>query len=73
MFDWHDLRKDDTDLPKKSGALCAIIIEHKNAYGDTVLSYKIDRFDAEKHIDFVTYNRGGYNVIAWAELEDFEY
>lgn len=70
---WHDLRKDNTDLPKKTGMLCIIAIEHTNAFGDIVLSYKVDRFDAEEHNDFIIYRRGGYNVVAWAESEDFEY
>ena len=62
---WHDLRKDPNDLPKKNGEYFCKVDYHWEKYG-------VKHFTLQPY----GYNRQwegqGYSVIAWCELPTFD-
>ena len=62
---WHDLRKDPNDLPKKNGEYFCKVNSHWEKYG-------VKHFTLQPY----GYNRQwegqGYSVIAWCEIPTFD-
>lgn len=70
--EWHDLRKDPNDLPKKVGNYIVCYLDTACKRHTFELSF-VDYFEDKHWIDEDNHNIEGYDegVIAWCELPTF--
>ena len=71
--EWHDLRKDPNDLPKKVGNYIVCFLDTACERHTFELSF-VDYFEDKHWIDEDNHNIEGYDegVIAWCEIPTFE-
>ena len=69
---WHDLRKDPTDLPKEVGNYIVCFLDTACERHTFELSF-VDYFEDKHWIDEDNHNIEGYDegVIAWCEIPTF--
>ena len=70
---WHDLRKDPTDLPKEVGNYIVCFLDTACERHTFELSF-VDYFEDKHWIDEDNHNIEGYDegVIAWCEIPTFD-
>ena len=73
MIEWHDLRKNPNDLPKKTGNYIVCYLDTTCERHSFELSF-VDYFEDKHWIDENSHNFEGYDegVIAWCEFPEFK-